>query len=454
MRYVPVAAALLLTFSAPASSTRAQSERPGAAPGLFGSTSILEATIEAPFANLIANGRRSTDYAVLGTLTFTDRASGRTTSVENVKISTRGHTSLRESECDFPKLKLDFTGARGEGSLFQGMSAVKVGTHCSDRPDGPGGKYGRWPNEKAAHREAFVYRLLATMQVATLKARPARITYIDPKARQSQPLIRDGMFLEDDDELLERLGGRRELPANQFGSATSVFAMPDLARLFFAQAMIGNFDWCLRMSPRDTYRCNDTTPIWNMVGVIKPEGMAVPVIHDFDIAGMVTTRHIWFGKVFNRAFAPSETEIEVLAQVQRTRSVFPRDLLDATRSDLVGKKAAAYQVLGDSAMDDAGRQTAKAYLDAFFAAIETDEAFYRPVIVARTPVYLDADRSRPACPDEAPAGTPVGPALETAGELSRIVPLDALWQWAEKCEAVRLNPVWVPTAVISSRYPQ
>ncbi len=100
--------------------------------------------------------------------------------------------------------------------------------------------------------------------------------------------------------------------------------MADLARLFFAEAMIGNFDWCLRMSPRDTYRCNDTTPIWNVLGFIKSEGMAVPVMHDFDIAGMVTTRHTWFGKVFNRAFAESEAEVEVLAQVQRTRSVSSR----------------------------------------------------------------------------------------------------------------------------------
>jgi hypothetical protein len=454
MRLVAVAAALLLTFWTSASSARAQNGRAAPASTLFGAPSVLEATIEAPFADLIANGRKDTDYAVVGRVTLTDPETGRTTPVENVKITTRGHTSLRESECDFPKLKLDFSAARAEGSLVQGVSAVKIGTHCSERPDGPSGKYGRWPNEKAAHREAFVYRLLETMNIATLKARPARITYIDPKDRQAQPLVRAAMFLEDDAEALERFGGRRELPANQFGSATSVFAMPDLARLFFGQAMIGNFDWCLRMSPRDTYRCNDTTPIWNIVGIIRPEGMAVPVIHDFDIAGMVTTRHIWFGKVFNRAFAESEAEIEVLAQVQRTRSVFPRDLLDATRADLVRRKAAAYQVLRDSAMDDAGRQTAKDYLDAFFAAIETDEAFYRPLIVTGTPVYLDAAGSRPACPEEAPAGTPVGPPLETVGEFSRVVPLDALWQWAEKCEAVRLNPVWVPTAVVSARYPQ
>jgi hypothetical protein len=75
------------------------------------------------------------------------------------------------------------------------------------------------------------------------------------------------------------------------------------------------------------------------------------------------------------------------------------------------------------------------------------------VIVARTAVIADAATSRSACPEEAPAGTPVSAPLETAGDKSRVIVLDALWQWAEKCEAVRLNPVWIPTAVISENYP-
>ena len=105
-------------------------------------------------------------------------------------------------------------------------------------------------------------------------------------------------------------------------------------------------------------------------------------------------------------------------------------------------------------MDEGGRSAAKSYLNAFFAAIETDESFYRPVIVARTPVFLNADGSSPACPDQAAVGTPAGPVLETSGDKSRLVLLDALWQWAEKCEPVRVNPVWVPTAAISTAYPQ
>src|SRR5262245_19057774 len=118
------------------------------------------------------------------------------------------------------------------------------------------------------------------------------------------------------------------------------------------------------MAPTDTYRCNDRTPIWNVLGLIRSEGMAVPLIHDFDIAGMVTTRHTWFHKAFHAGFAASEAEVEVLAQVQRTRVVFRRELLDATRRGFVDRKPAAYRALSESPMDDAGRTAARQYLDA------------------------------------------------------------------------------------------
>ena len=99
------------------------------------------------------------------------------------------------------------------------------------------------------------------MNVPSLKARPARLTYVDTgqRSRFSEPIVRDAILLEDDSEAQERYRARDELSPKQFGSAPSVFAMPDLARLFFAEAMIGNFDWCLRMAPTDMYRCNDTT---------------------------------------------------------------------------------------------------------------------------------------------------------------------------------------------------
>lgn len=425
----------------------------------FASVQPLEITIEAPFDELTPRARKNPEYSVEGKVAYMDEAGLRAT-IDHVLVSTRGHTSLRESECDFPKLKLDFRrAAQVDRSPFAGLKQVKIGTHCSSRPDGPSGKYGRWANEKAAYREAFVYRLIETMHVPTLKARPARITYIGTRGGSpaaQTPVARAAMFLEDEDDARKRFGAAQEIDPKQFGSAAATFAMPDVARLAFAQAMIGNFDWCLRMTPEDTYRCNDTTPLWNVLWFTKADGSNVPVMYDFDLSGMVTTRHTWFQKIFNPAFAPSEPEVEVLSQVQRTRSMFPRELLDATRADFVAHKGDAYAVLEQSPMDDAGRAAAKAYLDAFFAAIETDEAFYRLVVTARgARVFVDAGRSQPVCgTGSIPAGTPVSDPLDTSGQMASVVILDALWHFGDKCTIVRTSPVWIARSAIGTDYPR
>jgi hypothetical protein len=442
------AACLALALVLTALAAAAQPAASPAAP-LWNSGNTLELTIKAPFGELFRNGRNDTDFAVPAVVEVGEAV------IQNAKLTTRGHSSLRETECEFPKLKLVLDGAGSrDRPPFAGMSAVKIGTHCGEGPDRAGGKYGRWPNQRAAHREALVYRLLDALAIPTLKARPARITYVQTDAPNgaARAFTRDAFLLEDDDEAMKRFGATAELPERPFGSAPSVFAMADIAKVTFGQALIGNFDWCLRMHPLDTYRCNDTTPIWNVNGFVRPDGTAVPVMADFDLSGIVTLGHPWFKKVFTHAFADSPAAVEVLAQVQRTRSLFPRDLLDATRRALIERKAAAYAALAASPIDPDGRRAARAYMDAFFEAIATDEAFYRPVIVTSTRAFLDARRTRPACDTAAAVGTPVL-AKHTEGELSQVVVLDALWHWSEKCEPTRLNPIWVPTAAISRDYP-
>jgi hypothetical protein len=174
----------------------------------------------------------------------------------------------------------------------------------------------------------------------------------------------------------------------------------------------------------------------------------------------VTGHHRWFAIVFNAAFAPgaSEAALEVLAQLQRARSLFTRAQLDATRAEFVRHKEEAYAVLGEAQLDDAGRRLAAAHLDAFYAVIESDERFYLPVVVAdNTRIYLDARQKRHACGKTVvPRGTPVSAPLETRGSMWAVVILDALWQWAppqEECAAVLSGSVWVPASAISTNYP-
>jgi hypothetical protein len=315
-------------------------------------------------------------------------------------------------------------------------------------------------------REAFVYRLLDSVGVPTLKARPTRISYVYADARpgqtpaQDQPVVRNAMLLEDTDDAVKRFGGVREIEEKAFTNAQEQFARADTARIAFAEAMIGNFDWCLRMTPGDTFRCNARHPLWNVIAAAGADGRAVPGIYDFDVAGMVAGRHEWFKDHFNERFVPSgsQIEVEVLAQVQRTRTLFNRAELDAARAEFMKRKPAAYQTLASGTLDPAGKRMVQEYLDAFYGAIAADEAFYRPVVVAPGTKLYSNERRTIACPalGAIPVGTPVGEPLQTRDGLMQVVLLDALWHWAPpvKCAPVHEGPVWIEADALSKDFPK
>jgi len=424
---------------------------------LFVSNELLEIKIAAPWADLLAKARTNAEYTVPGTLTYLDDA-GKEKTIEGLTVALRGHTSKQETECDFPKLKLGLKGDHS-GTPFASIATLKIGTHCGDREDGSlTEKYGRWANEKAPHREAYVYRLLAAMKVPTLQARPARITYVGG-GPNGEPLVRNALLLEDDDEAMARLGAREQITETQFSSARQMFTPRDAARLAFAEALIGNFDWCVRFFPGDTYRCDDRHPLWNVMAFKTAQG-TIPIPYDFDLSGPVTGRHTWFQKVFNVNMSPSksEAEVEVLQQVQRTRTLFDRRDLDAVRAEFVANKGAALDLLHTSALDSDGRHFAEAYLTAFFNAIERDESFYRPVIVGdQVKAFVDADQRQPACGGEPlAAASVVSEPLDTQGNLIRVHVIDMGWKWAppKACDAIHADAVWIPAKAVASDYPR
>jgi hypothetical protein len=338
---------------------------------------------------------------------------------------------------------------------------VKIGTHCGERGDHElTAKFGRLANDKEPHREALAYRVLEAVGVPTLHARPARITYVFAGDAARAPLVRNAMLLEDDDEAAERYGAKAQLGEDRFESAKDMLDARDVARLAFAEAMLGNFDWCLRFEPGDRHRCDDRHPLWNLLALVRDEGPALPVLYDFDLSGFVVPRHIWFAQAFSETFVPSgsRAEVEVVSQVQRTRSLFPKPLLDATRTAFVERKAKAYEAVRGAVVDEEGRQLAETYLNAFYNALE-DKAFYRPVVVKKgIRAYLDADLTRLACgrSSQIPVGTPVGEPLETTGALVKVRLLDVFWQWTPpaECRAIHQQPVWIPAAAIGANYPR
>jgi hypothetical protein len=428
-----------------------------AGPALFSADTPLAFEIKAPFTDLIAAGRETEDYSVEGTVSYRGDGEQRTAS-HNVKVALRGHTSRRESECAFPKLKLQFS--RTPGGPFAGTRSVKIGTHCGDSTaDTLTPRFGRLPNERSPYREAFVYRLLDLLQVPTLKARPARIAYLYTDAPEQAPFVRNAMLLEDDDDARQRLGADQEIEPAAFSNAREAFKVEDTAEIAFVEALIGNFDWCLRMTAEDTYRCDARRILWNVMA-LRAAGRTFPLIYDFDVSGMVAGHHLWFGQVYNEAFLPSKShpEIEVLGQLQRTRALFSREVLDATRKRFIERKADAYALLKQAPLDEPGRQRIQEYIDAFYKNIESDDAFYRPVVTApNTLPYATAERSAAVCNDRGaiPIATAISEPIATRGSMIQVVLLDTQWHWATpvKCPEIHQGAVWIESSAVSSDFP-
>src|SRR5262249_25953880 len=123
--------------------------------GLFSTYDTLELRLEAPFEDLFARAKDQPDYSVVGTLTIGGQHAGRPVPVT---IALRGHTSRRDSECTFPKLKVSVVDASADAVSRLGGRTLKIGTHCGEATeDILTAWFGRLPNERSPWREAAVY---------------------------------------------------------------------------------------------------------------------------------------------------------------------------------------------------------------------------------------------------------------------------------------------------------
>src|SRR4051812_22496752 len=429
-------------------------------PPLFSRADVLAVRLEAPFGRLVENGRWDTTYSVRGRLTYLDPA-GRSTALNDVDIEIRGNSSRDQQECAFPKLTLHFRSDDAlERSIFRDQPKIDIGTHCDDRSDGTLTAVGRLGNELSPPREAWVYRVVSAVGVETFKVRTARITYIDVEqeggtASSATAVERNAIFVEDSDSAKARL---RATEVDHFANAAHDFASDDTIRLLFAEAMIGNFDWCLKYSVESTYQCTAKERLYNLIALKRADGPAFPLMYDFDLAGAVTGGNRWLSKVYSDEFAPRESRrrVEVTGQVERSRSLFSRSQIDAARKRFVERKDLAYETFAASRLDAIGNEIGREYLDAFFQLMADDNAFYTPVVTAAgTNAWTRPMPGEPACPtdNDIPVGTPVGDSVARAGAMIQAPLLDVLWKWYDRCPATR-KPVWLPSSAVSDAFPR
>jgi hypothetical protein len=114
-----------------------------------------------------------------------------------ISLGSRGHLRLNSKTCDFVPIKIDFQAKPFAGTIFDGQTTLKLGTHCRNDRD----------FDQYVVREYLAYKLANLATPLSFRARLARGTYRD--ARSGKPVsTHHALFLEHENDVARRLGGR------------------------------------------------------------------------------------------------------------------------------------------------------------------------------------------------------------------------------------------------------
>lgn len=178
-----------------------------------------------------------------------------------VKIKTRGHFRKQRSVCQFPPLKFKLPKDGIENTFFSGQRKLKLVSHCSKKE----------LYESNLLKEYLAYKMYNIITDKSFNVQLAIINYVDIKGKY-EPITKYAFFIEDDDLMAERLGGKILKAKNVHPDKTDYDQMTMLSVF---QYMIANTDWSV-------------AALHNIKLVsIDPWQAPIAVPYDFDWAGFI-----------------------------------------------------------------------------------------------------------------------------------------------------------------------
>ena len=234
-------------------------KKPASAPVFFDAVDPIEVTLTANIEKLRGDKRGEAPWRPA---TMSYRALDGNSLTVPIKARTRGIWRLRM--CDFPPLRLNFSGETSKGSIFHKLDKPKLVSYCKDSDN----------YEQYILQEFQLYRIYNLLTPASHKARLLRLTYADSGSGRVRAQ-RYGFVLEEPKAIAARLGGKF---VEQTGAGASDLDPDQDALLGVFQYMIGNTDFSI-------------AGLHNVELVIKDDGTVLPIAYDFDFAGAVNARY-------------------------------------------------------------------------------------------------------------------------------------------------------------------
>ncbi len=252
-----------------------------------------------------------------------------------LKAKTRGHFRLKNANCNYPPILLNFAKKNTPGtSIFSGQDKLKLVLPCR--------------GDEYVFKEYLAYKIYNLVTDYSFRVRLVHIDFNDTKRSKSyDPLY--GFFIEDQDQMATRNNSnifkRDGLKGNKMNR-------DEYLRMTVFQYLIGNTDWSTE------FRHN----IRLLVTAGKP--LPIPVPYDFDFAGLVSAPYaqppaeLKLNSVKDRlyrGFCPEDlAELELIFNYYKS---LRRDIMDLImsinyldekdRSDLMKYVEEFYKTLAD-----------------------------------------------------------------------------------------------------------
>jgi hypothetical protein len=253
MHRTPLLAFLVATLATPTPAQR-----------LFRATDPVEVSFTLSLRSLVRE-RDSTKLNPYGALMTYKDSAGKEVNVP-VTLTARGHYRRQARNCFFPPIRWEAKRSDVQGTLFQGLTNMKITTNC--RP-------GQDDYEQYILAEYAVYRLYALISPVHHRTRLARITYRD-SARATPDVTSWAFFIESDGEMA-RDNGMKEVELQ--GALFDDVDTKQLLRTTLFLYMVGNTDASIS-GLHNIVLLRDTTTL-----------NIHPVAYDWDFSGIVNARY-------------------------------------------------------------------------------------------------------------------------------------------------------------------
>lgn len=263
----------------------------------------------------------------------------------DLQVRTRGQFRLQRRNCSFPPLRLNFKTGAVAGTVFATLDKNRLVVPCREDRD----EY-----EQLVLHEYLVYRAWALLSDLHVRARLARVTYVDMAG--DPPFTRYSFILEEFSHMAKRTGWQEvNAPA-----IPPEYHDPDqmmLVEMFMY--MIGNLDWDPFMrEPDEEYCCH------NVIAIGDPAAIVYPVPYDFDMTGLVNPPYLQPPAVLQR-------EVRNARERLYRGICRPAAELEPVLAQFRAKKGAIYALYDEiPGFTAKTKQEGIAYLDRFYQTID------------------------------------------------------------------------------------